>query len=529
MHLVQVLLPLRLDWIPTYSCTVPLQRGQAVCVHFARKSYVGIVWRTDVEKTGDFKILPIDKTQTSIPALTEEEMQLWEFTASYYLCTLGEVYKAVCAKQNLNKEQKHIRLIDILRQRYEKVEVELGKKHRSEALVERLKSKAASIQEQLDILRMPAQTTAVSRRRQKRKPILLIANQRIRRYVCQIRAALKQGAQVLVLSPTVAHSHILEQELRSEFGDLLLINNSQKSHTSRLELADCLRRGENVLVLGTRSSVFLPFSNLALVIVDSEQEVYYKQTAPAPRYNARDLALYLAYLHGSEVVLGTNAPSLESLYNCKTGKFDSIRIDDSFTCPCTIIDIAEEKRKHGMSCTLSRKLIDAAIKYQGTIYLIRAWEKTGDVLADCELFLASKDVKVLALNEFLAKAPEKNSLVALLGADAYLSKEDFRSDERAIQLVSSLRSLCSCLIIQCNSPHRFNPDNNLEGLMKEREEFGFPPFKRIVDVCEQGSHILVSHHFLNRDASLAFHKAQIQAGLKNDEYADVDPEYSIRF
>ena len=115
------------------------------------------------------------------------------------------------------------------------------------------------------------------------------------------------------------------------------------------------------MVLGTRSSLFLPHNRLGLVIVDEEHDSSYKQDSPAPRYNGRDSAIMLAAIHGSNVILGSATPSLESLFNVKYGKFEAVRLEKRFysseDAEIELIDTIAERKKNGMKGVFSLKLI----------------------------------------------------------------------------------------------------------------------------------------------------------------------------
>ena len=92
---IQVLLPVRLRWVPTYSSNVPLEPGRRVCVELGRRRYDGVVWRSlERPDLPPGRILPIVAVQDDLPDVTPEELRFWEFIATYYQCTLGEVYKA---------------------------------------------------------------------------------------------------------------------------------------------------------------------------------------------------------------------------------------------------------------------------------------------------------------------------------------------------------------------------------------------------------------------------------------------------
>ena len=135
-------------------------------------------------------------------------------------------------------------------------------------------------------------------------------------YIRLIQEAIEKGEQVLYLVPEIALTVQLTNRLKRVFGDKLAIYHSKFSDAERVEIYnDLLNKNRYQVILGVRSSVFLPFSRLGLIIVDEEHENSYKQYAPAPRYHARNASLVLANMFNSKVLLGTATPSLESYFN----------------------------------------------------------------------------------------------------------------------------------------------------------------------------------------------------------------------
>ena len=135
-------------------------------------------------------------------------------------------------------------------------------------------------------------------------------------YMHLIADALRLGKQVLYLVPEIALTTQLTRRLRRVFGDKLLIYHSKFSDNERVDIwKRLLDSNEPCVVIGVRSSVFLPYSNLGLVIVDEEHDSSYKQQDPAPRYNGRNAALVLAQMHGAKTVLGSATPAIEVYYN----------------------------------------------------------------------------------------------------------------------------------------------------------------------------------------------------------------------
>jgi primosomal protein N' (replication factor Y) len=149
-------------------------------------------------------------------------------------------------------------------------------------------------------------------------------------YITLIDEILAQGKQVLYLLPEIAlTTHIIER-LRRYFGDQIGVYHSRFNDNERVEVWHKVLNREYKIVLGARSSVFLPFTDLGLIVVDEEHETSYKQFDPAPRYNARDAAIYLGNVFGAKVLLGSATPSVESYYNAKVGKYGFAEIKERF-------------------------------------------------------------------------------------------------------------------------------------------------------------------------------------------------------
>lgn len=157
-------------------------------------------------------------------------------------------------------------------------------------------------------------------------------------YVRLIEETLKQGKQVLYLLPEIALTTQVVSRIKKYFGDQLGVYHSRFNENERVEIwntvalppAPLLKEsGVNSrfqVILGARSALFLPYSNLGLVIVDEEHDASYKQFDPAPRYHARDAAILLAGIHKAKVLLGSATPSVESFFNSKEGKYGFVEL-----------------------------------------------------------------------------------------------------------------------------------------------------------------------------------------------------------
>ena len=181
-------------------------------------------------------------------------------------------------------------------------------------------------------------------------------------YMHLIDHALRLNKQVLYLVPEIALTTQLTQRLHRVFGERMLIYHSKFSDNERVDIWKKLLHGnEPCVVIGVRSSVFLPFANLGLVIVDEEHDTSYKQQDPAPRYNGRNVAMILAQMHGAKTLLGSATPAIESYYNATNGKYGlvtlSTRYDDIKLPAVEIVDTKDARRRKEMNGTFSGRLI----------------------------------------------------------------------------------------------------------------------------------------------------------------------------
>lgn len=149
-------------------------------------------------------------------------------------------------------------------------------------------------------------------------------------YIKLIEEQMLKGEQVLYLLPEIALTTQIIRRLQKHFGGNILIYHSKFNNQERVELWNKVRSGEARIILGARSSLLLPFKNLKLIIVDEEHDSSYKQQDPAPRYNARDTAIYYASLFDAKVVLGSATPSLESYMNAKLNKYGFVLLKERF-------------------------------------------------------------------------------------------------------------------------------------------------------------------------------------------------------
>ncbi len=183
-------------------------------------------------------------------------------------------------------------------------------------------------------------------------------------YVNLIKETIESGKQVLFMLPEIALTTQLIQRLQKYFGNKISVYHSKYSLNERTEVWNNLlnEKPNTQIVIGARSSIFLPFKNLGLVIVDEEHETSYKQFDPSPRYQARDSAIMLAHIHKAKVLLGSATPSVESYHNAITNRYGFATLKKRFgNVPMPeiqLVDIREKTKKKSMTGHFSNVLLD---------------------------------------------------------------------------------------------------------------------------------------------------------------------------
>ncbi|MBR4774701.1 MAG: hypothetical protein IK008_01210 [Bacteroidales bacterium] len=464
---IQVILPLKLEWEPYYELE-GASVGDRVDLVFARRHYVGVVSAVNVTPEAGLKVL--GAVPSELPPIGADEIAFWRRLADYYLCSVGEVYKVAYSMRQIESEK-------ITRRRKKKEEMPSGA---------------------TDFSLSPGQQEAIQailRSFRSGKTVLLEDfSSRTEIYLELTRRVLNEGRNVLCLVPEIALSRQLETRFRACFPELLLFH-SGCTVPARREVADVIRSGKPYVVLGTRSALFLPHRNLGLVIVHDEHDASYKQDSPAPRLHAREAAILLSLVHRSQVLLSSGTPSLESLYNVENGLFDRCNLNQDFGEDPLIVNIAAEARKNGMKGGFSIKLLEQIRQ------TLDAGEK---VLLVCRA-KAAQEESMAELKSFFPDAPEKLlqsatpasfkslgetcfGLVAVHLADNLLGREDFRSDERTLQVLQQLQLRARRLVVQTREPghHVFNALNDHKNalvFLEDRQAFSYPPVTRLIDIC----------------------------------------------
>ena len=368
--------------------------GMRVLVPLGKKTITGIVYRLhEGELPASVKVRDIVDIIDNQPVVTPHQLHLWQWMAEYYMCTLGEVMAAALPagiiddnytarttqyihlhpsladprQQELTlnslrraKSQEQL-LRCFLRMNNNGVErrVLLEESKVSSTILRTLIDKGIFLEEERPVSRLRQytgqiqalhhldiqQTRAIEEIRTswKTKNVTLLhgvtSSGKTEVYIHLIDEVLKQGKQVLYLVPEIALTTQLTERLQAVFGNQVLVYHSRFSGDERTEIYSSLlpisnSEASNIqypnLILGARSAIFLPFSNLGLVIVDEEHEPSYKQQDPAPRYHARSAAIMMAQWYGAKVLLGTATPSIESYHNALSGKYSLVEMTERF-------------------------------------------------------------------------------------------------------------------------------------------------------------------------------------------------------
>jgi len=222
---------------------------------------------------------------------------------------------------------------------------------------------------QIDFTLSPAQDKALQEIRTgfEQKPVTLLhgvtSSGKTQLYIKLIEEYIASGKQVLYLLPEIALTAQIVRRLQKHFGNKIGIYHSRFNNNERVEIWHKVKSGELRILLGARSSLLLPFLELGLIILDEEHDSSYKQQDPAPRYHARDAAIYYAALFKAKVLLGSATPSMESYFNATQGKYGLVELSERFgglAMPeIEIVDVKKVQAEKQMQENFSPQLIQA--------------------------------------------------------------------------------------------------------------------------------------------------------------------------
>ncbi|MGM9868440.1 MAG: primosomal protein N' [Sodaliphilus sp.] len=418
-------------------------------------------------------------------------------------------------------------------------------------------------------------------------------------YMHLIKDALNAGKQALYLVPEIALTTQLTRRLRKVFGEKLLIYHSKFSDNERVDIwKRLLHHPETCVVIGVRSSIFLPYRNLGLIIVDEEHDTSYKQQDPAPRYNGRNAAMVLASMHGAKTLLGSGTPSIEMYHHAQNGDYGLVELltrYENITMPeVKVVDAKLARKKKEMRGLFTSELVhdchaalsikeqvilfqnrrgyspsvcckecgwvpkcencDVSLTYHKHIRTLtchycgytqsmttlcptcglpgleivgygteRIEDDVKDVFPNEKILrmdldttrnknsydriideFSSREANILVGTQMVTKGLDFDgvSVVGILNADSIISFPDFRSSERAFNMLEQVSGRAGrahkqgLVVIQTYTPThpiiKFVQEHDFKGFyeyeLEERRKFKYPPFTRIVNVYMKHRH-----------------------------------------
>ena len=328
-----------------------VMRGCRVVVPLGKnKIYTGVVLNTHNNAPQGVEIKAIMEVLDERPVVNEQQFAFWQWIANYYLCPLGDVMKAGLPGAMKPTDERALKASSRKRK---------GTKSNSQL---------STLNSQLSPL-SPAQQKAFDEIEtlflDKNVTLLhgVTSSGKTEIYIHLIDKCLQQGKQVLYLLPEIALTTQITERLRCIFGDKMGVYHSKFTDGQRLEVYQRQASDQPYqLILGVRSSIFLPFQNLGLVIVDEEHEQSYKQQEPAPRYHARNAAIMLAQMFKAKTLLGTATPSFEVYHWARKKLYGYVQLTQRYRNmqlpTIEVVDTKEAKRKRLMKGAFSPRLIE---------------------------------------------------------------------------------------------------------------------------------------------------------------------------
>ena len=429
MKYADIILPLPLQDCFTYAVPTDMQSmlqvGCRVQVPFGQKKvYIGIVLRLHDTEPVDYKVKAVMRMVDSYPVVTPRQLELWQWAAEYYICSLGEVMNAalpaglkddsfrpktetlVHLAGELHADKVNIVLNFLRRSKPQQVMFEtylemsgFGRQHELtpvtktdlmrmcsgaaytfKALVdkkllttsEQEVGRLAYVHDELVPLSQLSEAQQVAfdqigRSFQSHDVTLLhgvTSSGKTEVYMHLMQQVIDSGRQVLYLLPEIALTTQLTDRLRRVFGARMGVYHSKFTDSERVEVYRRQLGSQPFdIILGVRSSVFLPFRDLGLVIIDEEHEPSYKQQDPAPRYHARSMALVLARRFGAKTLLGSATPSVDTFHMARTGRYGYVsltcRYRDLAMPQIHVVDIRRLRFQKRMRGVFSQQLLDA--------------------------------------------------------------------------------------------------------------------------------------------------------------------------
>ncbi|MFH1046561.1 MAG: primosomal protein N' [Candidatus Omnitrophota bacterium] len=350
----EVVLGIPVDKSFTYSIPAELketiQVGQRVEVPFGQRKKIGYVVALTAQ-TAFNNIRPISHLLGEAPFVDQKMLELTRQVADYYCASWGEVIEAA-HPANVRKRKKAIPESALLPEMIRNAEALAPNNH---TLSAQQKQAIKAITKSID--------------ENKHQVFLLhgiTASGKTEVYLQTIAAVLAKGKSSIMLVPEIALTPQTVERFKSRFGEKIALMHSQLSTGERAREWQRIKNGLAQIVIGARSAVFAPLSNLGLIVVDEEHENTYKQQENAPRYHARDVAIMRAKMENASVILGSATPSLESYYNAKQGKIKLLSLPERVTKQdlpqVTIVDMRQEIAQRRRRLNILSRVLEMKIR-----------------------------------------------------------------------------------------------------------------------------------------------------------------------
>ncbi|MDR2520638.1 MAG: primosomal protein N' [Bacteroidales bacterium OttesenSCG-928-I14] len=327
---IEIVLPIPLEGTFTYFVPTEMETqvlvGSLVLVKFGksnkpRRGLVLYLKKNPSPIVSLEKIKPILSIESILPVVLRSQLRFWKWISDYYLCTLGEVFKKAIPSSfhTVNSQLKNCNVLPVF----------------SSAL-NRSKKKI------IDNIMYNFQKKDICLLHKN----IFLGEKEI--YIQIIERMLRQKKQILYLLPDIALATCVINRLKYYFGNIVGVYHSKINLSKQIEIWNNLLYNDVYsIILGVHSSIFLPFKNLGLIIVDEEHDPNYKQQKASFCYHVRNAAIFLATIHGAKVLLGSATPSIESFYNAQIGKYAYIKLYDylpQIKPLYTIVDVKGLKR-----------------------------------------------------------------------------------------------------------------------------------------------------------------------------------------
>lgn len=322
-----------------------------------------ITWHPHIQAMGPAGLPDLIQKYDHKPALQDVLLQLMALFRSAQSLTLEDQFVAWSELKEAQLSESSIRTLC----RHEVLEIK-------EHVISRLKEEMSLYKEpqeevkQLSAPQLEAYQSILTAFETKQTVLLhgVTGSGKTHIYIKLIENVLRQGQQVLFMLPEIALTTQMVLRLKKVFGDKLGVFHSKYSDNERVEVWKSVANQEISLVMGVRSSIYLPYKDLGLIIIDEEHEPSFKQQDGAPRVQSRDAALYLAHLHHAKVLLGSATPSFESYHNALSQKYALVelqkRYEEHVLPKIHYIDLKEKRRKKEIQYEFSKDLVEAIQK-----------------------------------------------------------------------------------------------------------------------------------------------------------------------